>query len=281
MAATIEPADVPDRRTRSRGSRARRRLEPAQHAAHPRLAERAARAEDERVRQLADRLGHPWHDGGRARGAAHRPLEDIPAIFAAGVGYRLVRRELGVRAFGVNAFTADAGEQLIEDHDETGSGSGGHEELYVVIAGHARFTIDGIEHDAPAGTLVFVPDPDLAARRARARRRHRRAVVGGRAGQPYAISPWETSFGAKELADAGDPGAAADLMGDALAEYPATRPRSTTPPASSRWPAVARRRSRTSPPRSSSTRRCATWAAEDVDFDPIRDDPAFPNRVGV
>ena len=86
-------------------------------------------------------------------------IEDIPPRPPAGVGYRLVRRELGIRAFGANAFTADAGVQLIEDHDETGSGAGGHEELYVVIAGHARFTIDGAEHDAPAGTLVFIPDP--------------------------------------------------------------------------------------------------------------------------
>ena len=87
-------------------------------------------------------------------------IEDLPAdLGAAGVGYRLVRRALGVQAFGVNAFTADAGEQLIEEHDETGSGAGTHEELYVVIAGHARFTIDGAEHDAAAGTLVFLPDP--------------------------------------------------------------------------------------------------------------------------
>ena len=102
-------------------------------------------------------------------------IEDIPPLPAAGVGYRLVRRELGIRAFGTNAFTADAGVQLIEEHDETGSGAGGHEELYVVIAGHARFSIDGIEHDAPAGTLGLHPGSHVAAHRDRAGRRHDRA----------------------------------------------------------------------------------------------------------
>ena len=62
-------------------------------------------------------------------------IEDIAPLPAGGVGYRLVRRELGIRAFGTNAFTADAGVQLIEEHDETGSGAGGHEELYVVLTG--------------------------------------------------------------------------------------------------------------------------------------------------
>lgn len=36
----------------------------------------------------------------------------------------------------------------------------GHEELYVVVRGHARFTIDGEDLDAPAGTLVFLPEPE-------------------------------------------------------------------------------------------------------------------------
>ena len=76
-------------------------------------------------------------------------IEDIPQVPAGGVGYRLVRRELGIRAFGTNAFTADAGVQLIEEHDETGAGAGRHEELYVVIAGHARFSIDGVERTVP------------------------------------------------------------------------------------------------------------------------------------
>ena len=45
------------------------------------------------------------------------------------------------------------------EHDETGGGAGGHEEVYAVIAGRAKFTIAGDEIDAGPGTLVFVRDP--------------------------------------------------------------------------------------------------------------------------
>src|SRR4051812_2745591 len=121
-----------------------------------------------------------------------RRIDEIPAIDAGGVGYRLVRRELGIEAFGVNAFTADAGVHLIEDHDEaSGQGAGGHQELYVVIAGRARFTIDGADHDAPAGTLVFIPDPRSRRSAVAVEDGTMAMAVGGRPGQPYEMSPWE------------------------------------------------------------------------------------------
>ena len=87
-----------------------------------------------------------------------------------------------VRAFSVNAFTAtrpaaDRGPR----RDRLGAGR--REELYVVIAGDARFTINGAEHDAGPGTLVFVPDQSRrsaialsAVDSARRRRRARQAV---------------------------------------------------------------------------------------------------------
>ena len=75
------------------------------------------------------------------------------------VHFRPIRRALGITGFGINGYTADAGERVIEEHDETGAGAGGHEELYLVLAGAARFELDGREIDAPAGSLVFVPDP--------------------------------------------------------------------------------------------------------------------------
>jgi len=203
-------------------------------------------------------------------------IEDIPAIPTAGVGYRLVRRELGIRAFGINAFTADAGEQLIEEHDERGSGAGGHEELYVVIAGHARFAIDGSEHDAPAGTLVFLPDPE-SRRTATALADGTTAIaIGGVPGRAYEVSPWEPTFAAKPLADAGDPGAAADLMTAVLADYPGN-PHVLYNTAC--FEALAGRRDdalahlRAAVELAPHTRE---WAAEDTDFDSIRDDPTFP-----
>jgi tetratricopeptide (TPR) repeat protein len=203
-------------------------------------------------------------------------IDELPAIFAAGVTWRPVRRELGVRAFGVNAYTANAGDLLIEEHDETGSGSGRHEELYVVIAGAARFTIDGTEHDAPAGTLVFLPDP--TARRAALALADGTAalVVGGRVGEPYSISPWENWFAAKAFADDGDPDAAADHMAVAIDEYPGN-------PAvlynAACFEALAGRREAALAHLREAVEldpKMLKWAAEDVDFDAIRDDPAFP-----
>ncbi len=71
-----------------------------------------------------------------------------------------IRIPLGIAAFGVNAYgSREAGGHVIEEHDELGAGAGRHEELYVVLAGHAIFTVGGVELDAPAGTLVFVRDP--------------------------------------------------------------------------------------------------------------------------
>jgi hypothetical protein len=64
-----------------------------------------------------------------------------------------VREHLGIRAFGVNAFTPSENGTLVGEHDEAGSGQ---EELYLVLDGNATFEIDGQTVDAPAGTFVFV-----------------------------------------------------------------------------------------------------------------------------
>jgi hypothetical protein len=203
-------------------------------------------------------------------------IEDIPAIPAGGVGYRLVRRELGITAFGINAFTANAGEHLIEEHDETGSGAGQHEELYLVIAGHARFTIDGDEHDARAGTLVFLPDP-ASRRLAIALEDGTTAVaVGGVPGEPYRVSPWEPLFAAKGLADAGDAGAAADLAAETLADYPGNAHVLFN---SACFEALAGRRDDAIAHVRAAVEinpEMREWAATDADFDSIRDDPEFP-----
>jgi mannose-6-phosphate isomerase-like protein (cupin superfamily) len=74
--------------------------------------------------------------------ASHRGSNLIP-----------VRHALGFRPAGVNAWKADTGGQLIPPHEE----DSGSEELYVVVRGHARFTVGEEEEDSDAGTLVFVP----------------------------------------------------------------------------------------------------------------------------
>jgi hypothetical protein len=64
-----------------------------------------------------------------------------------------VREHLGIRAFGINAYTPAEDGTLIGEHDEAGSGQ---EELYIVLDGNATFEIDGDTVDAPAGTFVLV-----------------------------------------------------------------------------------------------------------------------------
>jgi hypothetical protein len=64
-----------------------------------------------------------------------------------------VREHLGIRAFGINAFTPSEDGTLIGEHDESGSGQ---EELYIVLDGNATFEIDGETVAAPAGAFVFV-----------------------------------------------------------------------------------------------------------------------------
>ena len=87
---------------------------------------------------------------------SHRTVrpEDIPTLASRPDG-------LGIDGFGVDTFTAASeGDELVEPHSSGGeAGAAGHRELYVVVAGAARFTIDGDTVDAPAGTLVVVPDP--------------------------------------------------------------------------------------------------------------------------
>src|SRR3954452_12793170 len=129
-------------------------------------------------------------------------IDDLDRVPVGGHGllWRPVRRRLGIEAFGVNAYTCGAaGEEVVEPHDELGGGAGGHEELYVVLSGHAVFTLDGEEQDAPAGTLVFCKDP--AVKRSAVAREAGTTVlaVGGARGEPYRVSPWESYFAAKPL----------------------------------------------------------------------------------
>ena len=111
--------------------------------------------------------------------------------------FHLVRRHFDVRAFGVNAATGNAGDELIVEHheaDDEENRTNGHQELFAVMTGHAVFTVDGEEIDAPAGTIVFVRDPALL-RNARATADDTAILmVGGPAGVAYTVSRWESAL---------------------------------------------------------------------------------------
>ena len=108
--------------------------------------------------------------------------------------FRLVRRHFDIRSFGVNGITGDAGDEMVEPHherDDEENRTDGHEELFAVMSGHAVFTVDGQEVDAPAGTLVFVRDPALI-RSARATADGTSILaVGGKPGVAFQVSRWE------------------------------------------------------------------------------------------
>jgi hypothetical protein len=111
--------------------------------------------------------------------------------------FHLVRRHFDIRAFGVNGITGDAGDEMVEPHherDDEGNLTDGHEELFAVMSGHAVFTVDGEDVDAPAGVLVFVRDPALI-RSARATVDGTAILaIGGRSGVPFEISRWESAW---------------------------------------------------------------------------------------
>jgi hypothetical protein len=108
--------------------------------------------------------------------------------------FHLVRRHFDIRSFGVNGITGDAGDEMVEPHherDDEDNRTDGHEELFAVMSGHAVFTVDGQDVDAPAGTLVFVRDPALI-RTARATADGTSILaVGGKPGVAYQLSRWE------------------------------------------------------------------------------------------
>ena len=143
-------------------------------------------------------------------------ISELQRISVAGTIMRPIRRPLGVSAFGINAYTGDAaGDLVIEPHDELNPGGGRHEELYVVLTGHAVFELDGSEVDAPAGTLVFVqPEQHRSA--------HARAddttvlVIGGKPGAAGPPSPFEYYF----VAAGEEPARAYEICAEGLEHYP-------------------------------------------------------------
>ncbi len=132
-------------------------------------------------------------------------------------GWAPIRRTLDVRAFGINAWTAgEIGEHVIVPHDELASG---HEELYLVTAGKAGFTVSGERIDAPAGTVVFVRDPAARREAISLEPGTTVVVVGGTAGGAFAPRSWEINAEVLPLFDGGEYAKARTLLTAALGRY--------------------------------------------------------------
>ena len=135
--------------------------------------------------------------------------------------YVRLRSELGINAFGTSAVrSGSAGAQIIQEHDELGPGAGRHEELYIVLKGHASFTVEGAEVDAPHGTAVFVADP--AAKRGAVAKEDGTIIVavGGRPGEAFQITPGEAMRDFMAPYNAKDYEGALAIACGVLHEYP-------------------------------------------------------------
>jgi quercetin dioxygenase-like cupin family protein len=193
--------------------------------------------------------------------ASHRDSTLIP-----------VRHALGFRAAGVNAWKADAGEQLMPPHEE----DSGSEELYVVVRGRARFTVGEEEAEAPAGTLVFVPSEVF--RTAVAGEDDTVVfVVGGRIGEPFNVGGWDSFALADTYRQAGRLDDARSVMQELIAQQPDYWPTSYN---AGRFEAVADnpdaafehlRRAKELDREGES----AEFFREDSRLDTLRDDPRF------
>ena len=198
-------------------------------------------------------------------------IEGVP-VFGTLV-WKPVRRTLGVTAFGINAYTAaNAGDEVVEEHTEAQLG---HEEIYAVIAGHAVFTVDGEEVDAPAGTLVFLDDP--AQKRSAIAREAGTTVlaIGGVPGQ-HSVSAWEYLFATLPAREAGDYETVRGMLEASIAERPDL-------PALhydlACIEALAGNRERALDELAVAVAagdRFRDHAQTDADFESIRDDPRFP-----
>jgi tetratricopeptide (TPR) repeat protein len=204
--------------------------------------------------------------------------DDVEPREIDGMRWHPLRHTLDVRGFGLNAYSAAAeGDELIEDHTEAGEGSTeGHQELYVVLRGAARFTLDGEEYVVPAGSLVFLPDPTT--------RRHATAAapdslvlaVGGQEGKAYEVSHWEDRFLARGDWAAGRREQALETLRRAAREHP--RDGATFYDLACLEAMAGEHEAAIEHLGQAVALRPAVreWAAEDHDLDAIRDRPDYP-----
>ena len=200
-------------------------------------------------------------------------IEDLPGPGT--LRWTPLRRHFDVRAFGVNAYTAtEAGQDVVEAHTEEGLG---HEELYVVVAGHARFTLDGEEIDAPEGTLVYLRDPTVRREAVAVQPGTTVLALGAKPGEAYVPSAWEAWFAATPKGQAGDHEGAIEEIRAGFADHP-EHPMLFYQLAC--WEALAGRSGEALEHLNRAVElggeKFRAYASDDEDLDSIRSDPRFP-----
>jgi tetratricopeptide (TPR) repeat protein len=144
-------------------------------------------------------------------------LADIETIDDGRCPFQPVRFHFGIESFGANAWTASAkGDRLINEHDETDDG---HEELYVVLNGHATFELDGDRVDAPHGTFVYC-EPAVKRTAFAEEAGTTLLALGAAPGKAYHSQGWEVWAPVNQLYLAGRYAEAADAAKERIAAHP-------------------------------------------------------------
>jgi len=210
--------------------------------------------------------------------AAHISQIDGRLVGGGPQARRPVREYFDIGAFGVNAFTvAEAGEGLVEAHDELSGGADGHEELYFVSAGHAVFTVNGEEVDAPAGTFVFVRDPGARRSAVSAAPDTTVLIVGAPRGRAYRVASWEYDSAAFARYGQNDYEGALAVFRQGLAAYPGNagvlyNMACVESLEGDKGAALGHLREALA----NDPENVPGWAADDPDLDPIRGEEGFP-----
>ena len=206
-------------------------------------------------------------------------LDEIDEVSDGRCPLRPVRHHFGITSFGINAWTGrEEGDRIINEHDEADDGDD-QEELYLVHRGCATFELDGERIEAPAGTLVFAR---AGVKRTAFAQEPGTTIIalGGTPGKAYEPIGFEVWAPLGPLYQAGEYAEAADRglqLAKAHPEYPMLLYNVACCESLAGRAADAIKHLRLAIERSE---RFRAFAADDSDFDPTREDPAFKELVG-
>ena len=211
-------------------------------------------------------------------GYAMTQIDEIDEISDGRRPYRPVRFHFGITSFGVNAFTGhEVGDRIINEHDESQEHDL-QEELYLVHRGRATFELDGERLDAPVGTLVYAQP---AVKRTAFAEEPETTIValGGVPGKAYEPLGGELWMPLNHLYESGQYAEAADRGRDLIEAHPEySGPLYNLACCESlagrKDDAIKHLRLAID-----GNEPFRAMAAEDSDFDPIRDDAAFKELV--
>ncbi len=206
-------------------------------------------------------------------------LDEIDEVSDGRCPSRPVRYHFGITSFGVNAWVGrEVGDRIINEHDEA-EDDDGQEELYLVQRGRARFELDGEPVQAPADTLVFVR-PGVKRTAFAEEPGTTIIALGGTPGKAYEPTGFEIWAPLAPLYEAGEYADAADRGHELIKahrEYPGLLYNVACCESLAGRKADAIEHLRLAIELSG---RSGSLAANDSDFDPIRDDPAFKELIG-